>query len=104
LYNVDHGASLSIVFPAWLKYHATTFGERLARFGQAVFGTTTADEAIAAMEKFFQSIGAPIRLQEANIKRDEIPKIAENALSLAQKWGLASYTTEVIAQIFTLAA
>jgi len=104
LYNVDHGASLSIVFPAWLKYHATTFGERLARFGQAVFGTTTADEAIAAMEKFSSPLAPPFVCKRRISSGTRSQRSPKTALSLAQKWGLASYTTEVIAQIFTLAA
>ncbi len=103
LYNVDHGASLSIVFPAWLKYYEATFSARLAQLGREVFGKTDARDAIVAIEEYFHAIGAPTRLHEVNIVGAEIGSIAENAVSLAQKWGLHSYTKEVIANILELA-
>ena len=104
LYNVDHGASLSIVFPAWLKHNEPTLSDRLTRFGKEVFGKTGAKEAIAAMEEYFHAIGAPVRLSEVNIDKGEIKKIAENAVSLAKKWGLKNYTEDVIAKILEFAA
>ena len=104
LYNVDHGASLSIVFPAWLKYNEPTLSDRLTRFGKEVFGKTGAKEVIAAMEEYFHAIGAPVRLSEVNIDKGETRKIAENAVSLAKKWGLKSYTEDVIAKILEFAA
>ncbi|MBP8625353.1 MAG: iron-containing alcohol dehydrogenase [Syntrophorhabdales bacterium] len=104
LYNVDHGASLSIVFPAWLKYNASTLSKRLAHFGKEVFGKADAKEAIAAIKDYFHGIGAPVRLNEVGINKAEIEKIAENAVSLAKKWGLISYTKEVIAKILEFAA
>jgi len=104
LYNVDHGASLSIVFPAWLKYNASTLSKRLAHFGKEVFGKADAKETIAAIKDYFHGIGAPVRLNEVGINKAEIEKIAENAVSLAKKWGLVSYTKEVIAKILEFAA
>ncbi len=103
LYNVDHGASLSIVFLAWLKYNESSLSERLAHFGKEVFGKNDAKEAIAAIEEYFREIGAPVRLDELNINKTEIEKIAENAVSLAKKWGLKSYTQTVIAEILEFA-
>ena len=103
LYNVDHGASLSIVFPAWLKYNASTLSKRLAHLGKEVFGKADAKEAIAAIENYFYGIGAPVRLNEVNINKAKIEKIAENAVSLAKKWDLKSYTKEVIAKILGFA-
>jgi len=87
LYNVDHGASLSIVFPAWLKYNESTLSDRLAHFGKEVFGKAGAKETIAAIEEYFHAIGAPVRLSEVNIDKGETRKIAENAVSLAKNGG-----------------
>jgi alcohol dehydrogenase YqhD (iron-dependent ADH family) len=99
LYDIDHGASLAIVFPAWLKYHQAAVSDRLVRFGAEVFGKQDANETIAAIESYFQAIGAPTRLKDVNIEKTEIQKIAGNAVSLANKWGLKDYTQDVIAQI-----
>jgi len=104
LYDIAHGASLSIVFPAWLKYNESNISKRLASFGKAVFGKTNSKDTITAFEEYFHEIGAPIRLKEVNIDKADIDKIAENAVSLATKWGLKTYTKEVIAKILKLAA
>ncbi len=59
--------------------------------------------ACKSNEEYFHFIGAPVRLSEVNIDRSEIQKIAENAVGLARKWGLNSYTQEVIARILEFA-
>jgi len=64
LYDVAHGASLSIVIPAWMKFHKNKISDRIAFLGQNVFGVKTADETIDAFEAYFKSIECPIRLSE----------------------------------------
>ena len=93
IYDIAHGAGLAIVMPAWFKYDLKTSGpERLARFGKAVFGVTAAsdkeaaEKTIKAFEKWFSKIGAPLRLSEVKIPAADIPKIAENAMGLINKW------------------
>jgi hypothetical protein len=67
LYDVPHGASLSIVYPAWLKLHLNRASDRIARLGENLFGTETAEEAIQELESFFRSIGSPVRLSDYGI-------------------------------------
>ena len=64
LYDVAHGASLSIVIPAWMKFHKNKISYRIAFLGQNTFGVKTADETIDAFEAYFKSIECPIRLSE----------------------------------------
>ena len=64
LYDVAHGASLSIVIPAWLKFHKKVIPERITFLGKNIFGVNTADETIIAFETYFKSIDCPIRLSE----------------------------------------
>lgn len=64
LYDVAHGASLSIVIPAWMKFHKEKISDRIAFLGQNVFGAKTADETIDAFEAYFKSIECPIRLSD----------------------------------------
>lgn len=67
-----HGATLSVVIPAWMKYTYKTMIDRYIRFARNVWGINTdqmdkEDAALAgihAMENFFREIGAPVRLQE----------------------------------------
>ena len=79
--------------PDWFKYDLKTSGpERLAKFGKAVFGVTAAldtdaaEHTIAAFEKWFCKIGAPLRLSEIKIPAADIPEIAENAMGLINLW------------------
>ncbi|MGC9256885.1 iron-containing alcohol dehydrogenase [Desulfurella sp.] len=103
LFDIAHGSTLSIVFPAWLKYNTNTLNERLIHFGKEVFGVSGATKAIELLENYFASIGAPTKLKEVSISQSQIGEIAENATSLAKKWGLTEYTKEKIEGILRLA-
>jgi hypothetical protein len=67
LYDIPHGASLSIAYPAWMRLHLNRDPERIAQLGQNLFGTSTAEETINSFEAFFRSIGSPVRLSECGI-------------------------------------
>jgi len=64
LYDIPHGASLSIVYPAWLKYHMDIIPERISDLGKEVFGVATAEETVYRFESFFKKLGSPVRLSE----------------------------------------
>ena len=64
LYDTPHGASLSIAFPAWMKFHKEIIPERIAFLGKNVFGVNGVDETIAAFEDYFKSIECPVRFSE----------------------------------------
>jgi alcohol dehydrogenase YqhD (iron-dependent ADH family) len=67
LYDVPHGASLSILFPAWMKVIRNRAGDSIAKLGENVFGLKDSDEAINAFISFFQKIGSPVSLKEVGI-------------------------------------
>lgn len=64
LYDVPHGASLSVVYPAWLKAHVNKAQPQIEKLGRLVFGVNDAFEAINSLENFFSRIGAPVRLSQ----------------------------------------
>ena len=76
LYDVPHGATLSILFPAWMKLLKDKAGDRIIELGMNLFDVDTVDETIFEMEQFFASVECPIRLSDVNIdakaKGDEI--------------------------------
>ncbi len=84
LYDIPHGAGLSIVYPAWLKFHQPKINSRLAFLAKEVFDLVENDEEKAAsifikeLEKFYKKIKTPIRLQEAEIKKSDTGKIIDN--------------------------
>ncbi len=75
LYDVPHGASLSIAYPAWLKLMKKKIPERISRLGQLVFGVSSPDKTIEEFIKFFVFIKSPVYLADINIdntKKSEI--------------------------------
>jgi alcohol dehydrogenase YqhD (iron-dependent ADH family) len=96
LYDIAHGAGLAIVMPAWFKHHLATAGPaRLEKFGAAVFGVKSAGDTIKAFEEFFRKAGAPVRLPEAGIPGEDIPRIAANAMGLIRLWGMKHEQPEI---------
>jgi alcohol dehydrogenase YqhD (iron-dependent ADH family) len=75
LYDTPHGATLSIIYPAWMKMMRVRAGDRILQIGQALFGTTTVDSTVSALEDLFITLGSPVRCQQASIdmqKKEEI--------------------------------
>lgn len=104
IYNIPHGAGLSIVIPAWMKWYKETNPSQFARFAREIFGLESAEAGIDALEKWFARIKSPTRLAEMDIPAEDIDHIAENAEGLAKIWGVAAtYPKETIAGILRLA-
>lgn len=105
LYNVAHGAGLSIVIPAWMKWYKEQNPVQFERFAQEVFGLKGADAGIEALEKWFAKIGSPVRLQDADIPKEGINALAQNASELARVWGMGEqYQKETIVTILEKAS
>ena len=81
LYDIAHGAGLSIVYPAWMKAMKEELRPILIQLCIDLFHTDDVDICILQIEKFFQRLGSPIRLEEVGIQRSESGKILENLIS-----------------------
>ncbi|MBE3089436.1 MAG: iron-containing alcohol dehydrogenase, partial [Actinobacteria bacterium] len=75
VYGVTHGATLSVIFPAWMKY---VYKQNIGRFKQFAFRVWGVDpcfgddesialEGIKKLRDFFKEIGLPTTLKELNI-------------------------------------
>ena len=108
LFNIAHGAGLSIILPGWMNYAINKNPAKFARFAREIFNIKETDslkagrQGIDLLKRWFSSIGSPTSLKEAGISGTDIDKIAENASALAKLWGLKNYTKEVIAEILNL--
>ncbi|MDR1587223.1 MAG: iron-containing alcohol dehydrogenase [Treponema sp.] len=88
LFDIAHGAGLSIIFPAWIKYNIKEDTPRLARFAARVWGVDgafydyeqAALEGVFRMKNFFRSIGLPVSFADANIDSGRIPEMARRAV------------------------
>lgn len=100
LFNVPHGAGLSVVMPAWMKWYHSRNPVQFQRFAKYVFGVETAEQGIAALEKWFDKIGTPTRLSQLGISEADLPKTIDNVLGNAVHFGVAeTYPREVVATI-----
>lgn len=84
LYDTPHGASLSVMYPAWMKHFKTQLEASLILLGENVFGVETAEDTILAIEQFFYSIQAPVRMYQLGLStvadENEIQAITQNLI------------------------
>jgi len=85
IYDIAHGAGLSIVFPAWMKYVYKHDINRFAQFAVRVFGTETyfgeeermALEGISKLRNFYKEVGLPVSLKDVNIPDTYLEEMAK---------------------------
>lgn len=85
IYDIAHGAGLSIIFPAYMKYIYKKALVKFKRFAVNIWniattGKTDEEIALEGIEKtkqYFSLLGAPVSLSEASISPEDIEKIAE---------------------------
>jgi hypothetical protein len=100
LFNVPHGAGLSVVIPAWMKWYRGRNPAQFERFAKHVFSVATAEQGIAALEKWFDTIGTPTRLSQLGITEDDLPATIDNVLGNAKYFGVADiYPRDVVTTI-----
>jgi len=91
VYGITHGASLSVIFPAWMKY---VYKHNIGRFRQFAFRVWGVDpcfgddesmalEGIKRLTDFFKEIGLPTTLRQLNIGDDKFEEMALKEL----QWG-----------------
>ncbi|HNZ42829.1 MAG TPA: iron-containing alcohol dehydrogenase [Bacteroidales bacterium] len=81
LYDVPHGASLSVAYPAWMKYFKNQIGEKLSFLGKEIFNTPDPAATIQAFEMFFKQLGAPTRLGDLGLTGRHKIEIINNMLA-----------------------
>jgi len=108
IYDIAHGAGLSIVFPAWMKFVYKYNVERFAQFATRVLNVDTNFESleqtvlegIAKMESFYKAIGLPVRLSEVDIPDDRFEDMAKKTVKLGS---IKKLTDQDIVEIYKLA-
>jgi alcohol dehydrogenase YqhD (iron-dependent ADH family) len=113
LFGVPHGASLSVMMPAWARYLHKENPTPFARFAEAVFGAggggqgsdeeERALEGIERLESFYRSVGAPTTLRELKIGEADIERVTQNAAAFAPFGALKPLTSDDILEIYKLA-
>ncbi len=84
--DLTHGAAVTIMLPAWMKYVYKHDLDRFVRYGRNVFGITEGSkeeialESIARTEKFFSSMGMPVRLNEVGIDESRFDEMSDKVV------------------------
>ena len=100
LFNVPHGAGLSVVMPAWMKWYHERNPAQFERFARNIFGVATPALGIAALEQWFNKVGTPTRLSQLGITESDLPATIDNVLGNARHFGLAdTYTRDIVTTI-----
>lgn len=112
MHDIAHGAGLSIVIPAWLKYMKARIARRIIRFGREILGigaqldglpeAEQADAVIEALETWYRKIGTPVTFAEGGIVDPDVEALTRQALQLGKFWAVPGYTAEDVRSIYGL--
>jgi alcohol dehydrogenase YqhD (iron-dependent ADH family) len=75
LYDIPHGASLTIFYPAWLRLMQHRIPGRVKELLYRLFYTDDIEDGIYKLEYFFKLLQCPVRLHEAgvpNLSHEEV--------------------------------
>ncbi len=105
VYDIAHGAGLSIIIPAWMRVVGAKHEPRILRFGRCVLGLEapgSIDAVADALTDYYRSIGSPVSCTEAGIEPD-IDRLTALASAAFQQRGMTDYTEPIIREIYTRA-
>jgi len=77
LYDMPHGATLSVVYPAWFQLQKNRIPDRLSKLAELIFDNPDIDKFISELKKFFLSINCPVSLKSEGFDKKEKVKILE---------------------------
>lgn len=102
--DCPHGAGLSVVMPAWMKFYKERNLSVFERFAKEIFGLNSADDGINALKAWFEKIGTPTKLSQVGVNEANLGEIIDLANSYTNSWGGSEiYTKENLAKIFEMA-
>jgi alcohol dehydrogenase YqhD (iron-dependent ADH family) len=112
IYNVPHGAGLSVVMPAWLEYKKKAVVSRIIKFGERILRLQglsdhnseleAADTVIAEFRTWIESINCPLTMRQIGIPDPDIKQLSSQAMKLAVLWGIEGYDASSISDIYKL--
>ena len=111
VYNIAHGAGLSIIFPAWMKYVYKQNINKFIQFAVRVWDVDLSyenpediiSECILRAESFYKKIGLPIRLSEIDIDGREFKAMAKRVTEFSTVGNFKKLEEEDIVEIYKLA-
>ena len=111
MFDLTHGATLSIVTPAWMKYVYKKHVSRFVQYAVRVWRIEenfeepeiTAEKGIEALEEFLRKIGLPTTLAEGNVDVCRLEELADRCTMDGPVGGLEKLYKEDVINILKLA-
>jgi hypothetical protein len=102
VYDMAHGAGLSVIIPAWIQNAGSNHRTRVSRFIKAVFGldTSSTDEMAEVFRQYYRRIGSPVTFSEAGFPTPDIDRLASLASRALVQRKMTDYTPKLITAIY----
>jgi alcohol dehydrogenase class IV len=89
VYRIPHGVACGLALPHAMEYNIVVSAEKLAIIAEAMGVDTTgmtikqaAYTAVDAVYELIEDVGLPTTLKEVGIKREDLPSLAEQAVTI----------------------
>lgn len=93
IYNVTHGAGLSVIFPAWMTWMVEHNVGKIAQYAVRVWGVAESEdkksvalEGISRLKAFFKTIGLPVTFGELGIENPDIDRLVDSLHRNKGEW------------------
>lgn len=85
IYNVTHGAGLTVIVPAWMTFMAEQNPKKIAQFANRVMGVPESEDleemslaGVSRLKHFFRYMGLPVNFKELGVENPDIDRLAES--------------------------
>ena len=106
LYDLPHGAGLSIATPAYLKLRKNKLEKRLIQFGKTVLMMNSSfdgESVIGELEKWYRKINSPASFSEwKEVESFDIKRLTTEAEKLNSIWNMSDFSDGEIEKTFNL--
>ncbi|MBN2843152.1 MAG: iron-containing alcohol dehydrogenase, partial [Sedimentisphaerales bacterium] len=98
VYDMPHGAGLSIIIPAWIALAGNKHQQRVELFAEKIFGlkTTNMAEISERLKQYYRTINAPVTFKESLAEEPNIKRLARLAYSSFVQRGVSGYDLPLI--------
>ena len=89
VYRIPHGIACGIALPHAMEHNILVASDRLAAIAEAMGVDTTgmtlkqaANSAVDAVAELIEDVGLPTTLREVGVRREDLPRLAEQAVTI----------------------
>ena len=102
VYDIAHGAGLSIIIPAWMRVAGERHVHRILLFGQHILRVEakTVERVADTLTDYYRSIGSPVSCTEGGIAEVDVDHLSELAMASFTQRGMTDYSLETIQMIY----